>query len=458
MGPATVAGVNVGAAKTEDVFEETVVTASKGAQSPLDAPNSTSIITEQDIRLSGLIQIPDLLRRLAGVDVMEVTNSQTEVVDARVQPAPSNKVLVLINGRSVYVDLLGATFWATLPIGVEDIERIEVVRGPGSALYGADAFNGVINIITKAPGEGKSGFSVAYGDHNLAHGSMSATGRDKEIAYRLSAGFDYYPRWSSAVASGRVDEQTAPANFPNQQTSQASVRMNADITRDMGRGVTAALGAGYTHSQIEFGPYPPLTDIDFAADTVDATAFITSKHFELHGFYNTYRGQNTLDAGYIGQSLLASNFNFNIADVEAQYVDDEHVKFIDNSLHLGAGLQVQGGEPRIPPGRQHRRELGVRVPPRRVRLREADGAKEAVCAHRRSSRRLRAVPREDRPFTEGIGPHPPERPLHDPRDRGDGLPDPDVPRGVRRTSRSSSRPRAGRSIRSAPTRWRGPSS
>ena len=72
-------GVNVGQAKTEDVFEESVVTASKAAQSPLDAPNSTSIITEQDIRLSGLIQIPDLLRRLAGVDVMETTNSQTEV-------------------------------------------------------------------------------------------------------------------------------------------------------------------------------------------------------------------------------------------------------------------------------------------------------------------------------------------------------------------------------------------
>jgi outer membrane receptor for ferrienterochelin and colicin len=68
---------------------------------------------------------------------------------------------------------------------------------------------------------------------------------------------------------------------------------------------------------------------------------LTSKHFELHGFYNTYRGQNTLDAGYIGQSLLASNFNFNIADVEAQYVDDEHVKFIDNSLHLGLGYRYK---------------------------------------------------------------------------------------------------------------------
>ena len=160
------AGLPEGALKTEEVFEETVVTASKSAQSPLDAPNSTSIITEQDIRLSGITKIPELLRRLAGVDIMETTGSQTEVSLRGFNQRLSNKVLVLVDGRSVYVDLIGATFWATLSIGVEDIERIEVVRGPGSALYGADAFNGVINIITKAPGEGGSGFNVGYGDHN----------------------------------------------------------------------------------------------------------------------------------------------------------------------------------------------------------------------------------------------------------------------------------------------------
>ena len=155
--------VQAGALKTEEVFEETVVTASKSAQSPLDAPNSTSIITEQDIRLSGITKIAELLRRLAGVDMAEVTGSQSEVSLRGFNQRLSNKVLVLVDGRSVYVDLLGATLWGTLSIGVEDIERIEVVRGPGSALYGADAFNGVINIITKPPGEGGSGFNVGYG-------------------------------------------------------------------------------------------------------------------------------------------------------------------------------------------------------------------------------------------------------------------------------------------------------
>ena len=201
-GTAAAPGASValdGELKTEEVFEETVVTASKTAQSPLDAPNSTSIITEQDIRLSGIVKIPELLRRLAGVDAMEVTGSQTEVSLRGFNQRLSNKVLVLVNGRSVYADILGATLWGGLTIGVEDIERIEVVRGPGSALYGADAFNGVINIITKLPGEGGSGFNVAYGDHNAAHGTVWASGpQQRARLYRLSAGFDDLPHAGAA--------------------------------------------------------------------------------------------------------------------------------------------------------------------------------------------------------------------------------------------------------------------
>ncbi len=346
-GPATgptpaAQGINVGQAKNEDVFEESVVTASKGAQSPLDAPNSTSIITEQDIRLSGLVQIPDLLRRLAGVDVMETTNSQTEVSMRGFNQALSNKIIVLINGRSTFVDLLGTTFWASLPIAVEDIERIEVVRGPGSALYGADAFNGVINIITKAPGDGKSGFRVVYGDHNLAHGSIFATGtRTRRVAYRISGGFDYFPRWSSVVSNNRVDVQTAPPNFGGQQSSQKSVRLNVDVTRDMGSGVTVGVGAGYSHAAYEVGPYPPLNNQQVDADVVDVTAFLSSKHFELHGFWNTYRGTNQYDATYVGQTSFPAEYNLNVVDVEAQYIDDEHGKSLDNSLHLGIGYRYK---------------------------------------------------------------------------------------------------------------------
>nr|MCU0659754.1 TonB-dependent receptor plug domain-containing protein [Polyangiaceae bacterium] len=176
-------------ARKEDVFEEQVVTASRAAQSPLDAPNSTSIITEQDIRLSGITKIQELLRRLAGVDVAIMTGGDTEVSIRGYNSRVSNKTLVLIDYRSVYIDLLGATFWETLPIDVEQIERIEVVRGPGSALYGANAFAGVINIITKKPGEGGNKVRAGFGNHGNAFGSATVSRRQGDFAYRLSAGY-----------------------------------------------------------------------------------------------------------------------------------------------------------------------------------------------------------------------------------------------------------------------------
>jgi iron complex outermembrane receptor protein len=222
---------DIGAARTEDVFAESIVTASKGTQSPVDAPNSTSIITEQDIRLSGITKIPELLRRLAGVDIMEVTGGQTEVSIRGFNQRLSNKTLVLVDGRSVYVDLLGATIWQSLSIGVEDLQRIEVVRGPGSALYGADAFNGVINLITKKPGEGKNGIVGGYGTQGATHGSLWASGRENEFAWRLAAGYDYLPRWSREVPNGRADIRTG---IGDQVESSRTVRLDVRGSRQLG--------------------------------------------------------------------------------------------------------------------------------------------------------------------------------------------------------------------------------
>ena len=278
------------ALKTEEVFEETVVTASKAAQSPLDAPNSTSIITEQDIRLSGITKIPELLRRLAGVDIMETTGSQTEVSLRGFNQRLSNKVLVLINGRSVYVDLLGATFWATLSIGVEDIERIEVVRGPGSALYGADAFNGVINIITKAPGEGGSGFNVGYGDHNTTHGTIYASGRDKEIAYRIVGRL----RLPAALEPRGPARPRRPARSATRRPERRRSRPSASTAPSRGssaRTSPSACRAATRTGRFEILGVGPINDVvitDFTS--TDVTAFLNSKHFEVRAFFNRLEG------------------------------------------------------------------------------------------------------------------------------------------------------------------------
>ncbi len=328
-----------GTLKTEEVFEETVVTASRTAQSPLDAPNSTSIITEQDIRLSGITNIPELLRRLAGIDIMETTGSQTEVSMRGFNQRLSNKVLVLVDGRSVYTDLLGATLWSDVGIAVEDIERIEVVRGPGSALYGADAFNGVVNIISKPPGEGGNGVNIGYGNQNASHGSVWSNGRNGELAYRLSAGFDYAPRWSREVPPGNVSTHTYVSD---QDLSGRGTRLEGEVTRHFGKDVIAGVFGSYNAGQTEILGEGPVNDDIIIGEESQLAAYVKAKHFEIRSFWTHTIGQSALNSASIGQSLLPSTYNTNVVDAEAQYIANvETGAGIDHDLHVGAEYRLK---------------------------------------------------------------------------------------------------------------------
>lgn len=331
-------GGDIGTARTEDVFAESIVTASKGTQSPVDAANSTSIITEQDIRLSGITKIPELLRRLAGIDIMEVTGAQTEVSVRGFNQRLANKTLVLVDGRSVYADILGATLWSTLSIGVEDIQRIEVVRGPGSALYGADAFNGVINIITKKPGEGQNGVAGGYGSQAVTHGSLWASGRDGEFAYRLAAGYDYLPRWSREVPNGRADIRTGVGD---QVESSRTIRLDARGTRSFGKVGTLGIGGGLAQGSLETLGVGALNDLVLPNFTAtDVTAFFNGSFLDVRVFWNRLRAPTTLNFAYLGQSLLPSVAEQNVLDGEVVFkIKNDLGRRVVNDLRIGGAYR-----------------------------------------------------------------------------------------------------------------------
>jgi outer membrane receptor for ferrienterochelin and colicin len=280
------------------------------------------------------------LRRLAGLDVMETTGAQTEVSLRGFNQRLSNKVLVLVNGRSVFVDLVGATFWGTLSIGVEDIERIEVVRGPGSALYGADAFNGVVNLITKEPGAGGSGVNVGYGDHNAAHGSVWASGRDPELAYRVSAGYDYQPRWSREVPAGRTDVHLATGD---QDVSQRTVRLDGTLTRRFGSDVVVGVQGGYSSGTIEILSIGAEQDhlLD-PIQTTDLSLFLHSKHIEARAFWNRIDEVQQNNAAYLGQSFLHARGLIDVVDAELRLVEPfETGRGVEHRLQIGAEYRLK---------------------------------------------------------------------------------------------------------------------
>ncbi|MCA9573087.1 MAG: TonB-dependent receptor plug domain-containing protein, partial [Myxococcales bacterium] len=104
-----------------DAYEKQVVTASRVGQDPLDSPSTISVVTAEDLRLSGAVSLPDALRRVAGIDVMSLTSGHQDVSIRGFNRELNNKVLVLIDGRSTYLDFLGATLWSGLPITLEEI-------------------------------------------------------------------------------------------------------------------------------------------------------------------------------------------------------------------------------------------------------------------------------------------------------------------------------------------------
>lgn len=152
----------------------TVTSVAKRDQRLADAPAAVFVITQEDIRRSGVTSIADALSMAPGIQVSQISASKWSISSRGFAGFTSNKLLVLMDGRSVYSPAYSGVFWDAQNTLLEDIDRIEVIRGPGGTLWGANAVNGVINIITKKAQDTQGGLARAsFG----GEGSMSAAGR-----------------------------------------------------------------------------------------------------------------------------------------------------------------------------------------------------------------------------------------------------------------------------------------
>jgi len=177
-----------------------VTIASKKSETSFDSPLSTSVITREEILQSGANTIAEAFRLIPGMIVREKTPGNFDVhIRGNDNVPPGNFMLysensltlVMIDYRIVYSFAFGGTFWEAFPVGINDVDRIEVVRGPSSALYGANAVSGVINIITRKPENRLQKFDVyaQYGSMNSKMAEGSVSGGVKSIKYRISANY-----------------------------------------------------------------------------------------------------------------------------------------------------------------------------------------------------------------------------------------------------------------------------
>ncbi|MDI3467441.1 MAG: TonB-dependent receptor, partial [Nitrospira sp.] len=162
------------------------------------APSNVYVVTDEEIRHSGAIDLPTILRRIPGIDVMQTTGADFNVAARGDNQLRANKMLVLVDGRSIFLDFQGEVLWKNIPVTLPEIKRIEVLKGPAAALYGFNAFDGVINIITKSAAEMK-GVTVQFGGGEFGTISSAAivAGIINKFGYRLSYGHNQTNQWSN---------------------------------------------------------------------------------------------------------------------------------------------------------------------------------------------------------------------------------------------------------------------
>jgi iron complex outermembrane receptor protein len=137
----------------EDLLNIEITSASRKGQQLSDAPAAVDVITQDEIRRSGIRTLPELFRLVPGMQVAQI-NANNWAVSARgFNGLWANKLLVLVDGRSIYTRQSSGVLWNDQDLCLDDIDRIEIVRGPGAAVWGANAVNGVINIVTKSAKE-----------------------------------------------------------------------------------------------------------------------------------------------------------------------------------------------------------------------------------------------------------------------------------------------------------------
>ncbi|MFH1070560.1 MAG: TonB-dependent receptor [Candidatus Glassbacteria bacterium] len=307
----------------EMLFHQTgkVVTASRTEQSVNQAPATMTVITAKEIKAMGAMSIPEILRYVPGLEVMTITSSHSEVSIRGLSQVPSNNVLVMIDGRSVYIDYYGGTVWESLPILIDQIDRIEIMRSPGSALYGANAFSGVINILTKTSNQiTQQQVFVQAGEFSSLNTGLLLGGTRGNTGFRFAAGAK---RINSFENDDEQSSEIVLGNFLVEHQFSPDTRLSFD----------AGINNGYVHKIFLNTPNKAK-----ATNTYSKFRF-SHGHYSLQAFWN--RGDQRENTYTFKEAPLfygvVEDIFFNTFDLEAQGMN----RFWEsNTLVYGASYRL----------------------------------------------------------------------------------------------------------------------
>jgi len=221
--PSSVGGNDLTGLSLEDLMNVEVTSVAKEPQRIADAPAAVTVIGQDDIQRSALGSIPDLLRLVPGMDVAQIDADHWAISARGVNGFLADDLLVLMDGRSLYTPFFGGVTWNSVNYPLMDLDRIEVIRGPGSTLWGSNAVNGVVNIITKSSRDTQGALFDVTGGTQFDIGNVRYGGQiDDNTFFRVYSQYQYtgngeqpdhnppHDEWQGMQSGFRMDRYTSP--------------------------------------------------------------------------------------------------------------------------------------------------------------------------------------------------------------------------------------------------------
>jgi iron complex outermembrane receptor protein len=312
----------------EDLLNIEVTSVARREQKLSQSASAVYVITQEDIRRSGAATIPDALRLAPGVHVMQLDGGKWAVGIRGFNGRFSNKLLVMIDGRSIYSPIFAGVHWEASDVLLEDVDRIEVIRGPGATMWGSNAVNGVINIITK-PARETQGVGVTGGGGNQEGGFGSARlggTAGPEIHYR------FYSKYNSR--SGLLLPSGERAN-DNLRKSQGGFRIDWQPSQhdEVMLSGDAYEGAAGERSLVPLRSPPYQQELPYR--TSFSGANLVARWTRRHSERSQTQFQVYFDRVNRG-NLLERNTSYSLGDAELQYQHD----LSRHRLMFGTGYRV----------------------------------------------------------------------------------------------------------------------
>ncbi len=344
-----------------EVSEVIVVTASRTEQRLQEVPVAMTVIGAAELETMPADDYGDVLRNVPGLNVTQISARDIQVNTRKASGSLSTDQLVLLDGRTVYLDFFGFVMWDLLPLNFNEIAQVEVVRGPGSAVWGANALGGVINLITKSPWEA-AGTSVNLGGGELSTLYAAAThaAAGDKTGYKLSLSYyeqDPYDRPTGII---RGTEVTNPPGTPyppfvNEGTEQPKIDLRVDhnASNDSSWSFSAGYAGtdGIVHSGI--GPF----DVDSSSNLTYGKVSWAKKALNVNVFANLLDGeaQNLLTVGPDGLPIILGfeSQTYNIDFSNTNVIGEKNV------LTYGATAKTTDFDLSIAPLGEKRDEIGV---------------------------------------------------------------------------------------------------